>query len=144
LKQLDLRRHASRDPNADRLSPDGRAHAETVGRTLPADYARVFVSPAERAAETVAWFLRGSGQKLPPHAVIEGLAGKSDEVAKVVGGLFDRFPDGARALAVGHTPLIEDAVAGLTGVSIQQLAECEGVRLTLNDDETYSLEELRL
>ena len=50
MKQLELRRHAKRDPSSDRLSPQGRAQAEDVGRTSPAGYDAVFVSPAERAA----------------------------------------------------------------------------------------------
>ena len=65
MRQLELRRHARRDPTADRLSAEGRAQAEDVGRAAVADYAVVFVSPAERAAETAAWILRGAAQQLP-------------------------------------------------------------------------------
>ena len=52
MKTLELRRHARRDPQADRLSPAGRADAEDVGRTSGRRYDVVFVSPAQRAAET--------------------------------------------------------------------------------------------
>src|SRR5205823_2785054 len=72
-KEIELRRHARRDPQADALSPEGRVQAEDVGRTLPNDYAAVFVSPARRSAETMAWFLRATGQPLPDHATVEGL-----------------------------------------------------------------------
>jgi broad specificity phosphatase PhoE len=75
MRQLELRRHAKRDPNNDRLSPQGRAQAEDVGRTSAVGYDAVFVSPAERAAETAAWIIRGSGRQLPEHGVIPGLAG---------------------------------------------------------------------
>ena len=144
MKQLDLYRHAQRDPHADKLSPEGVARAEDVGRSMPRDYVVVFISPKQRAAETVAWLLRGSGQQLPPHSIVEGLAGPPDEVAGVVGELFDQIPEGGKALAVGHTPLVEEAALGLTGVVVEPLAECEGVRLFRAEDGTTTLEELRL
>lgn len=175
MKELELRRHAQREKDADALTAEGRARAEDVGRTLPSNYATIFVSPARRAAETAAWFLRGSGQTLPEHAVVSGLAseredewraaakaagsGRVDLVAAensglvaeeserlkgVVQGLFERIPEGGRALAVGHSPLIEAAVYGLTSVVLEPLAECEGVHLTLDDAGEYRIQELRL
>src|SRR5438874_2376550 len=138
MRELELRRHAARARDEDALSREGRIQAEDVGRTLGATYARVFVSPARRAAETAAWFLRASGQRLPDHAVVSGLASEEEErwraaakaagssridavmredprlvedesarLARVVEDLMGRVPDGARALAVGHAPLIE-------------------------------------
>jgi len=79
VKTVELRRHAEREKDADALSPEGRAHAETVGRTLSTDYAVLFVSPAKRAAETMALFLRGSGQQLPSHAVVPGLLSEEED-----------------------------------------------------------------
>ncbi|MFB3737552.1 MAG: histidine phosphatase family protein [Candidatus Velamenicoccus archaeovorus] len=148
MRALELRRHARRDPQADALSAEGRAQAQAVGRTLSGPYAVVFVSPARRAAETVAWLLRGHGQQLPPHTVVPGLAaGDVDDspkgLGRVVLELLQRVPDGARGLAVGHTPLIERAVLGLTGRRIEPLGECEGVLLT-ERDEDLAVEELRL
>ena len=52
------------------------------------------------------------------------------------------LPDGGRALAVSHTPLIEKAVLGLTGRAIEPLAECEGV-LIVEETGSFSIEELR-
>lgn len=150
LRTLELRRHAKRDPNADRLSPEGRLQAEDVGRTLPGGYEIVFVSPAQRAAETVAWFLRALGEQLPAHGVIPGLAGEGTDrsplaMAGVVTALLDAVPDGGRGLAVGHTPLIERAVLGLSAREIDPLGECEGVLLSREDDEhPVRVEELRL
>jgi broad specificity phosphatase PhoE len=173
VRTIEFRRHAEREKDADALSPEGRVHAENVGRTLP-DYGVVFVSPAKRAAETVAWFLRGSGGQVPPHAVVAGLlseeedrwrsAGKAarssrvDAIARedpdlvqregarlkgVVEELFARVPEEGRALAVGHTPLIEAAVYALTGVIVEPLSECEGVAVTRESSGEYRLEELR-
>lgn len=174
MKVIELRRHAQREKDVDALTPEGRVRAEDVGRTLPKTFVAVFVSPAHRAAETVAWFFRGSGQRLPDHAVVPGLASEREDewrsagksagsshldamtkansslvseestrLAGVVTELFKRVPDGGTALAVGHTPLIEAAVHGLTGFVIEPLAECEGVRLIL-DAGDYRIEEIRL
>jgi phosphohistidine phosphatase SixA len=130
----------------------------------------VFVSPARRAAETAAWFLRGSGQQLPEHAVVAGLvseqedrwrsAGKAagssrldaissqdpelvkeetERLKALVEGLFERVPEGGTALAVGHTPLIEAGVYGLTGVIVEPLAECEGVAITRQGPDKYQI-----
>jgi broad specificity phosphatase PhoE len=175
MRSIELRRHADRSKDADALSPEGRVQAEDVGRTLPIDYDFIFVSPAKRAAETVAWFLRASTQALPPHAVVPGLgsevedrwraaskaagAGRLDallgedpalvneesgRLAGVVRELFERVPPGGRALAVGHSPLIEAAVYGLMQMIVEPLGTCEGVLLTLDDAGKLRLEELRL
>lgn len=150
MRTLEVRRHAKRDPAADALSPAGRAQAEDVGRDLHASYDVVFVSPAQRAAETVAWMLRGRGAQLPPHAVIPGLAAKDNDgsplsMAGVLSALLDAVPDGGRGLAISHTPLIERGVLGLFSREIEQLRECEGVLLTKEDEESpVGLEELRL
>jgi hypothetical protein len=61
----------------------------------------------------------------------------------VISDIIDEVPDGGIGLAVGHTPLIEDAVLGLTGVRIDPLGECEGVRITRTDDGRVSVQELR-
>jgi broad specificity phosphatase PhoE len=165
VRAVELRRHAPRDSDADRLSEDGRALALLVGKDLPGGYVAVFTSPAQRAAETAAWFLRGLGQQLPPdHGVTEGLAspvedrwraaakaagtGRIDAVreqdpalveeesrrlAGAVREILDQVPEGGRALAIGHSPLIEGAVFGLTGQVIEPLKECDGVLVEEDD-----------
>ncbi|HEY7756548.1 MAG TPA: histidine phosphatase family protein [Actinomycetota bacterium] len=149
-KTLEIRRHAKRDPAADRLSVAGRAQAEDVGRGLDAAYDVVFISPAQRAAETVAWMLRGVGAQLPPHAVIPGLSAQDNDgsplaMAGVLSALLDAVPEGGRGLAVSHTPLIERAVLGLAALEIDPLRECEGVVLSKLDDETpVEVREVRL
>jgi phosphohistidine phosphatase SixA len=149
MKALELRRHAIRDPDADRLSAAGRAQAEDMGRQAGGAYNAVFVSPAQRASETAAWFLRGAGQQLPEHAVIPGLAGKDasggspEGMAAGVRTLLDRLTDGERGLAISHTPFVERAAFGLSGRQIRPLAECEGILVTLADDGTIDVSELR-
>jgi phosphohistidine phosphatase SixA len=150
VKVLELRRHARRDPNADRLSAEGRAQAEDVGRSLSGRFDAVFTSPARRAAETAAWILRGMHAPLPSeHAVVPGLAGRDTDgsrvqLGRVVDGLLDAVPDGGRGLAVSHTPIVEKATEGLTGRHVAPLAECEGVILTLGDDGAIDVREIRL
>jgi broad specificity phosphatase PhoE len=171
VRSLELRRHAPRDPDADRLSENGRALALHVGKDLPGGYAAVFTSPARRAAETAAWFLRGLGQQLPQdHGVDEGLAspvedrwrkaakaagtGRIDAIrkhdpdlvdeesvrlAQAVRELLAAIPEGGRALAVGHSPLIEAAVYGLTGRVIEPLRECDGVLVEQDSDDRTTL-----
>jgi len=151
MKRLELRRHAQRDPSADRLSADGRAQAEDVGRAARGTtYEAVFTSPAERAAETAAWFLRGAGQQLRDHAVVNGLAGKDESagspegMAAGVRSLLDQIPEGGTAVAFSHTPFVQRAAFGLTGREIDEMSECEGILVSLHDDGTITVEELRL
>ena len=152
MRRLELRRHARRDPSADRLSDAGRAQAEDVGRSVAGHaYACVFVSPAERAAETAAWILRGAHASLPTdHAVIPGLAGKDASggspqgMADGVRALLDRVPEGGLGLAISHTPFVERAALGLTGREPDPFAECEGILVSVDDAGAIAVEELRL
>ncbi len=114
-------------------------------------YAAVFVSPAARAAETVAWFLRGAGQQLPlAHSVVPGLAGKDptegspEGMATGIGSLLEQVPEGGRGLAISHTPFVERAALGLTGHEVEPMRECEGLLITLRDDGDIEVQELRL
>jgi phosphohistidine phosphatase SixA len=138
-----------RDPSADRLSDEGRAQAEDIGRLGGHTYAAVFVSPAARAAETAAWILRGAGGQLPEHSVIGGLAGQDasggspEGMAEGVRALLAQIPDGGWALAVSHTPFVERAAFGLTGAEVAAFAPGEGIVVTVGDDGTTTVEELR-
>ncbi|MEP7059973.1 MAG: hypothetical protein ABI828_04515 [Actinomycetota bacterium] len=149
MRTLELRRHATRDPNADRLSEAGRAQAEDIGRTGGRTYAAVFVSPAGRAAETAAWILRGSGGQLPEHSVIGGLAGQDasggspEGIAEGVRTLLAQIPDGACGLAISHTPFVERAAFGLTGVEVRPFAPGEGIMVMQLEDDSLTVEELR-
>ena len=131
MKSLELRRHAPRDPEVDRLSKDGQALALHIGKNLPGGYVALFTSPAKRAAETAAYFMRALGQQLPQiHGVSDDLASDDPErLARGVNQILEAIPDGGRGLAVGHTPLLETAVRELTGERIAPLKECEGVLL---------------
>lgn len=55
--------------------------------------------------------------------------------------VFDRLPDGARALVVGHSPTNEAAVFGLTGDVVRPMAKGDGV-LLVSEDEGFRVEPL--
>ena len=149
MKTLELRRHATREASADRLSQDGRALAEDIGRAGGHVYAAVFVSPAKRAAETAAWILRGAGGQLPPHSVIPGLAGQDatggspEGMALGVRALLEQIQEGETALAISHTPFVERAAFGLAGLEVDAFAPGEGIRATLRKDGAITVTELR-
>ncbi len=150
MKTMELRRHARRDRTADQLSPAGRSQAEDAGRTCVRAFDLVFVSPAQRAAETAAWFLRGAGSQLPDHEVIPGLAGHDasggspDGMAAGIRALLDRAPSDGCVLAVSHSPFVERAAQGLTGRETEPMAELEGLLITQSDDGAIAVEEIRL
>lgn len=134
MRTLELRRHAPRDPDEDRLSPEGQQIAQETGRNLPGGYVAIWTSTAKRAAETVAWFLRGLGQQLPQeHGAVAGLT-SGEGVTEAVRLMLAAVPEGGRGLAVGHTPLLETAVTELTGRPLAPLRECEGVALEQEGD----------
>ena len=55
--------------------------------------------------------------------------------------IFDRLPEGGRALIVGHSPMQEAAVYALTGEAVEPLSKGAGVRIT-QDGERYEVEPL--
>lgn len=124
--------------------------AEDVGRAQTGVlYVAVYVSPAGRAAETAAWFLRGAGAQLPEHAVVPGLGGRDasggspEGLAAGIRALFDQMPEQGRALAISHTPLVERAAFGLAGLEVAPMRECEGLLITRHDDGRIDVDELR-
>jgi broad specificity phosphatase PhoE len=119
LRRLELRRHADNDGDA--LTEKGRAVAERVGHRMEGPYDAVFSSPAKRAAETVAWLLRGLGQQLPQtHGVSDGLASPVE----------DRWRDAAKRSGTGRiddieredTDLVETEKGRLADAMLQMLA----------------------
>lgn len=54
---------------------------------------------------------------------------ESQLLAAALAETFDRLPEGGCALVVGHSPMQEAAVYGLTGETIEPLAKGAGVRV---------------
>jgi hypothetical protein len=65
-------------------------------------------------------------------------------MAAGVRALLDQLPEGGVGLAISHTPLVERAAFGLSGVEIAPLRECEGILVRRADDGAITIEELRL
>ena len=63
-----------------------------------------------------------------------------DEDSAVLGAalrrVFERLPDGGRALAVGHSPTNEAAVLGLTGSIVEPIAKGAGVLVVADGEQT--------
>jgi hypothetical protein len=69
-----------------------------------------------------------------------------DESRRLADGVLElltHVPDGGRGLAVGHSPLIEAAIYGLTGQVIEPLGECEGVALEQDEGAIRVAEQYR-
>lgn len=69
---------------------------------------------------------------------------ESARLADTIRGLLSEVPEGGRGLAVGHSPLLEAAVFGLSGEVIEPLSECEGVLLEEDAGEIRLVREYRL
>jgi broad specificity phosphatase PhoE len=62
--------------------------------------------------------------------------------ARALEDVFSLLPAGGRAMVVGHSPMQEAAVYGLTGVSVGPLGKGEGVVVVQEDDGSFRVEEL--
>ncbi|MGH2818720.1 MAG: histidine phosphatase family protein [Actinomycetota bacterium] len=69
-----------------------------------------------------------------------------DNESKLMGraleDVFDRLPEGGRAMVVGHSPMQEAAVYGLTGEIVEPLSKGAGVLVVSEDDGTLRVEAL--
>jgi broad specificity phosphatase PhoE len=67
-----------------------------------------------------------------------------DKESKLMGralkDVFDRLPEGGRALVVGHSPMQEAAVFGLTEVIVEPLSKGAGVLVVSEDDGAFRVE----
>lgn len=92
----------------------------------------VIVEPGLRSSVEERWFAAyraaGSGELFAWREVDHELV--REDAARFAAGLrrvLDRLPDGARALAVGHSPTNEAAVYGLTGEIVAPMSKGAGV-----------------
>ena len=58
---------------------------------------------------------------------------ESGLLAQALSEVFDRLPEGGTALVVGHSPMQEAAVYGLTGEVVAPLSKGDGVLVTQAD-----------
>lgn len=170
MKTVELRRHTDNDD--DQLSVQGVADAKEIAARLRPPYDLLVSTGAERAIQTLeiwrtavageapleqeialrsrreeewrqAYQEAGSGElarmrEVDPELVREDSAALGAALRRV----FDRLPEGGRALVVGHSPTNEAAVLGLTGEYIDPLRKGAGV-LVVQDGDSYRTEPLR-
>lgn len=174
MKKIEIRRHALKDsgPRKEMLSSEGIAQAEKVGESMRGKgHTHIATTPYFRTAQTACGFAKGAGDfTTVNHATLDAMFTEhlSELVAYVkehgavvrqehpliiseamrMGTQFQTFvallPDDAHLLAVGHSPLAEILVFGLTGEVISPLKECEGVVLAFDGNDFTIVEEIRL
>jgi phosphohistidine phosphatase SixA len=123
-------RHADRKPDADDLSPAGVARAELLARMLAESGIRTaYTSDAIRTQRTIQPLQRKLGSGLEVVVVgtggAGGIAGHVNEIVHKVRGL----PDDAVAAIVGHTNTVGSVIEGLTGRTVEPIAEAQFDRL---------------
>src|SRR5262245_588664 len=64
----------------------------------------------------------------------ELVAEDSERLGAALGRIFERLPDGGRALVVGHSPTNEAAILGLTREMVPSFAKGAGVLVVATDD----------
>lgn len=106
----------------------------------------VTVDPSFRSEQEQRWFdaaSRAGGKDLNAFKQIDEELVSSEAVrfTDAVKRVIDRLPDGGRALVVGHSPMHECAVLGLTGEVVDPIAKGMAV-LILSDGEKVSVEKL--
>lgn len=62
--------------------------------------------------------------------------------ARALEDLFKGLPEGGRGIVVGHSPMQEAAVWGLTGEAVGPLGKGEGVLVIQDDDGSYRVEDI--
>jgi broad specificity phosphatase PhoE len=168
-RHVELRRHTEND--GDVLTPEGVQAALRVGSILDADYDLIVSSGAQRATQSAACMLAGSGRRVARGVVVDSrfrssvedrwraayeAAGAGDvgsfrkvdpdlvekEAALLGAALratFEALGEGERALVVGHSPMQEVAVYGLTGQIVEPLGKGGGIVVT-EDEGRYRVE----
>jgi broad specificity phosphatase PhoE len=168
MRSVELRRHTDND--GDQLSDEGVEQAREIGSRLSPPYDLYVSTGAGRATQTLeiwrdavgddkplteelglrsdhedrwkeAYQKAGSGElarmrEVDPDFVREDSA----SLAAALSSVFDRLPEGGKALVCGHSPTNEAAVLGLTGETISPLAKGAGVRVTHEDDGSHRVE----
>jgi broad specificity phosphatase PhoE len=168
MKTVELRRHTDND--GDQLSDEGVRKARDIGARLSPPYDLYVSTGAGRATQTLeiwrdavgddkpiqdeiglrsehedrwreAYQKAGSGELAQMRDVDpEFVREDSETLGAALGSVFDRLPEGGKALVCGHSPTNEAAVLGLTGETIGALDKGAGVRVTQEDDGSYQVE----
>ena len=116
------------------------ALAETVPRG-------VVVDPRFRSEHEDRWkraYQSGGGGDIASflEADLDLVKKESALLGRALNDLFTDLNPGHRALVVGHSPMQEVAVYGLTGTIVEPLAKGGGIEVTQDDEGDYTVKEL--
>ncbi|MDQ3955563.1 MAG: histidine phosphatase family protein [Actinomycetota bacterium] len=70
------------------------------------------------------------------------VAGESARLSTALEDIFGRLPDGGRALIVGHSPMHEAAIYGLTGEMVDPIRKGAGVVVVMETQGSFRVEPL--
>ena len=106
----------------------------------------VTVDDGFRSAQEQRWFeaaKRSGGGSLDAfmQADPEFVADEAKTMGEALRRVFDSLPDGGRALVVGHSPMHETAIYGLTGTVVEPISKGAGARV-VQDADGYRIEPL--
>ena len=106
----------------------------------------VTVDAAFRSSQEERWFkaakLTGGGLlETFMEAAPDLVAGEAKTMGAALRRIFDRLPEGGRALVVGHSPMQETATYGLTGIVVEPISKGAGV-LVVQERAAYRVEPL--
>jgi broad specificity phosphatase PhoE len=168
MKTVELRRHTDNDD--DQLSDDGVRQAREIAGRLSPPYNLYVSTGAGRATQTLeiwrdalgddkpiqdetglrsdhedrwkeAYQKADSGDLARMREVDPGFIREDSAwLATALRSIFDRLPEGGKALVCGHSPTNEAAVLGLTDEIIGALGKGAGVRVTQEDEGNYRVE----
>ena len=106
----------------------------------------VTVDAGFRSSQEDRWFdaaKRSDGGSLEAfmQADPELVAGEAKTLGEALRRVFDRLHEGGRALVVGHSPMHEAAIYGLTGTIVSPISKGSGMSI-VQDGGTYRVEPL--
>jgi len=106
----------------------------------------VVIEPGLRSQVEADWFaaaarVGGGGLEAFREVAPELVESESAAMAAALRRIFDALPEGGRALVVGHSPMHEAAVYGLTGQVVAPISKGAGV-LVVSDDAGFRVEAL--
>ena len=70
------------------------------------------------------------------------VAGESARLSTALEDIFGRLPDGGRALIVGHSPMHEAAIYGLTGEMVEPIKKGAGAVVVMDAQGSFRVEPL--
>jgi broad specificity phosphatase PhoE len=113
-----------------------------LGRRVPGG---VLVDPEFRSEDESRWFKiakdLGGGLEVLMQADPDFVEAEAQRFAGALRRALDRVPDGGHGLVVGHSPMHECAVYGLTGRIVQPLSKGAGV-LVVEDAGSFEVRSL--